>query len=304
MNKQPLEKLDLNLLVVFDAVMAEGSVKKAAQRLGMNPPAVSQSLGRLREVVDAELFIRAGHGLKPTPRASQMWTGVRSALGLIKTAVAGDATFDPQQELRTITLDLPAGADALIVPMLAKRTADAPGLQFRVSTARAFNVLNDLRFGESWLAFDFRQVTEPGYRCEVVTEQPVALMARRGHPALRDGLTIDLYQSLPQVAVASVRTTSILPVSERLEAVGMTRVVKFTVPGLLTAINLVAQSDIVCSLPICTVKHCQKFADLEMHALPFDVARMPFFMIWHERFDSDAAHMWFRETLRAICAEF
>jgi DNA-binding transcriptional LysR family regulator len=303
MTKEPLDKLDLNLLIVFDAVMAEGSVKKAAQRLGMNPPAVSQSLGRLRDAVDAELFIRAGHGLKPTPRASQMWTGVRSALGLIKTAVAGDSTFDPQRESRTITLDLPAGADALMVPKLAERTANAPGLQFRVSTARAFNVLNDLRFGESWLAFDFRQITEPGYHCEMVTEQDVALMARRGHPALRNGLTIELYQTLPQVAVASVRTTSVLPVSERLEAVGMTRVVQYTVPGLLTAISLVANSDIVCSLPICTVRHCQTFADLEMHRLPFDVARMPFFMIWHDRFDSDAGHMWFRETLREICAE-
>ena len=303
MTKESLDKLDLNLLVVFDAVMAEGSVKRAAERLGMNPPAVSQSLGRLREAVDAELFIRAGHGLRPTPRASQMWTGVRSALGLIKTAVAGDATFDPQRETRTITLDLPAGADALMVPRLAERTANAPGLQFRVSTARAFNVLNDLRFGESWLAFDFRQITEPGYHCEMVTEQDVALMARRGHPALRNGLTIELYQTLPQVAVASVRTTSVLPVSERLEAVGMTRVVQYTVPGLLTAISLVANSDIVCSLPVCTVKHCQGFGDFELHALPFDVARMPFFMIWHERFDSDAGHMWFRETLRAICTE-
>lgn len=299
-----LEKLDLNLLVVFDAVMAEGSVKKAALRLGMKPPAVSQSLGRLREAMDTELFIRAGHGLKPTPRASQMWPGVRTALGLIKASVAGDSRFDPQRETRTITLDLPAGADALIVPRLAKCTANARGLQFRVSTARAFNVLNDLRFGESWLAMDFRQVTEPGYRCEIVTEQEVALMARRGHPALKAGLTIELYQSLPQVAVASVRTTSVLPVSERLEAVGMTRVVQYTVPGLLTAIDLVANSDMVCSLPVCTVKHCQAFADLEIHVLPFDVARMPFFMVWHERFDSDAGHMWFRDTLRTICAGF
>ena len=180
MARDPLQSLDLNLLVVFDAVMAEGSVKKAAERLGMNPPAVSQALTRLREAVNAELFIRVGHGLKPTPRANTMWGGVKSALGQIKEAVADDTSFDPANETRTISLDLPSGADALIVPRLAQRLVGAPGLQFRVSNARAFNVLNDLRFGESWMAFDYRAITEPGYRCEVVTEQGATTGARPG----------------------------------------------------------------------------------------------------------------------------
>lgn len=298
-----LQALDLNLLIVFDAVMAEGSVKKAAERLGMNPPAVSQALGRLREAVDAELFIRSGHGLKPTPRATQMWSGVHNALGLIKSSVAGDATFDPQTERRTINLDVPAGADALIVPRLAQRTMNAPGLDFRVSSARAFNVLNDLRFGESWLAFDYRPITEPGYRCEMVTEQEIALMARRGHPALLGGLTRELYQSLPQVAVAAVRSTSMLPVTERLHAVGLTRIVKYTVPGLLGTVSIVANSDLVSSLPMCTLTHCQRFADIEIHQLPFKVAPMAFYMIWHERFEDDAGHTWLRQLLREICDE-
>jgi DNA-binding transcriptional LysR family regulator len=298
-----LGKLDLNLLVVFDAVMAEGSVKKAAERLSMNPPAVSQSLGRLRDAVDADLFIRAGHGLKPTPRASQMWDGVRAALSTIKTSVAGNEAFDPQNQQRTITLDLPSGADALIVPGLAARTATAPGLRFRISSARAFNVLNDLRFGDSWLAFDYRPITEPGYRCEVMTVQEIALMARKGHPALVGGLTKEIYQTLPQVAVSSVRATSVLPVTERLEELGLTREVKLTVPGLLSTITLVAKSDLVCSLPVCSIRLCQAFEDLDLHTLPFVLPKMSLYMIWHERFDTDAAHAWLRQVLREVCAE-
>jgi DNA-binding transcriptional LysR family regulator len=296
--------IDLNLLIIFDAVMAEGSVKKAALRLGMKAPAVSQSLTRLKDTIGAELFIRARDGLKPTPRATAMWDGVRTGLASITTSVSGDATFDPSTQERTIVLDLPSGSDALITPKLAARTALAPGLQFRISSSRAFNVLNDLRFGESWLALDYRQITEPAYRCELLTEQEFVLIARTGHPALDDGLTVDAFEQLPQVAVAAVRTTSVLPVTERLEAIGMTRRVKFTVPGLLSAVQMVAALDVVATLPLCTARLCAAWGDVEIHRLPFELAKAQFYMVWHQRFDGDPGHSWLRQTMREICAEF
>jgi DNA-binding transcriptional LysR family regulator len=296
-------KLDLNLLVVFDAVMAENSVKLAAKRLGMKSPAVSQSIGRLEACVGAELFIRSGHGLKPTPRAIKMWPGVRSAVALIRKTVIDRDVFDPATATSTFLLDLPNGTDALITPKLAARTVNAPGLQFRVSSARAVNVLNDLRYGESWLAFDYNQVIADSYRCEPLIEQELVLVVRKGHPALANGLTKLLYQTLPQVAVAAVRTSSILPVNERLEAVGMTRIVKFTVPGLLSLLQMVASGDVVASLPRCTAQLCQKWADIEIHALPFELGKVQFFMVWHERFDADTGHGWLRQTMREICAE-
>jgi LysR family transcriptional regulator, mexEF-oprN operon transcriptional activator len=296
-------KLDLNLLVAFDAVMAERSVKQAAVRLGMNAPAVSQALGRLKDALGAELFIRAGHGLQPTPRALQMWPGVRSALGLIKDATRHGECFDLATVNSTILLDLPAGTDALITPQLAQRVAKAPGLQFRVSSARAIHVLNDLHYGTSWLAFDYRPVTAECYHCELLTEQELRLVARKGHPALATGLTRELYQTLPQVAVAAVRTTSVLPVNERLEEIGMTRVVKFTVPGLLSMLQMVAAGEVVASLPLCTAKLCQQWADIEIHDLPFAIGKVQFFMVWHERFDADPAHTWLRDNIREICAE-
>ena len=298
------DNLDLNLLIVFDAVMAERSVKRAAQRLGMKAPAVSQSLGRLREAVGADLFLRTGAGMKPTPRALSMWNGVRAAMALIKSSVSGVDRFEPRTETRTITLDLPSAADALIVPRLAARVADAPGLDFHISSARAFNVLNDLRFGESWLALDYRPINEPGYRCEVVSEQEIVLIAKKGHPRLEGGLTTELYQTLPQVALASVRTTSVLPVTERLQNVGLSRIVKFSVPGLLSAVRIVVEQGFVASLPLCTAEFCRSLAEIEIHKLPFDVGKMLIYMVWHERFEGDAGHLWLRRTVREICAEF
>ena len=296
-------KLDLNLLIVFDAVMAEGSAKQAAVRLGMNPPAVSQSLGRLRDAMGRDLFIRVGHGLRPTPYALNIWSGVRTALGLIKSSVAPEKAFDPAIETRTFMLDFPSGTDALITPELAARIATAKGLQFRISNARAFNVLNDLRFGDSWIAMDYRPITEPGYRCEMLTEQELVVVARKNFPALAKGLTRELYQELPQVAVATVRSTSVLPVNERLDAVGMTRIVKYAVPGLLSAVQMLAKLDVISSLPICTAKLCQEWGDLAIHKLPFEITKVPFYMVWHERFDSDAGHIWLRENIRDICSK-
>lgn len=298
-----ITKLDLNLLVVFDAVMAEGSVKNAAIRLGMNAPAVSQSLGRLRDCMGEDLFIRVGHGLRPTPYAASIWSGVRTGLGLIKSSVLIDKPFDPATEARIFVLDFPSGTDALITPELAARTLNAPGLQFRISNARAFNVLNDLRFGDSWIAMDYRAVTEPGYRCEVLTEQELVLVARRDHPALINGLTLDLYQELPQIAAAAVRTTSVLPVNERLDKIGVRRTVKFSVPGLLSLLQMVSTLDVVASLPRCTAKLCQQWANLKIHELPFEMPPVQFLMVWHERFDSETGHIWLRDNIRDICSK-
>lgn len=297
------ERLDLNLLTIFDAVMAENSVKQAAARLNMNAPAVSQALGRLREAIGAELFIRAGHGLRPTPRAIQMWPGVRNALGLIKSVVSDSGAFDPMTAKSTVLLDLPPGTDALVTPKLAMRVANAPGLQFRISSARAINVLNDLRFGDSWIACDYRPVIEPGYRCEQVTEQDLVLVTRSQHPALVHGLTAELYQSLPQVVVAAVRVPTVLPVNERLEALGMKRVIRFTVPGLLSMLQMLATLDLVATLPLCTARYMQTWADVQVYELPFDLPKVQFYMVWHERFDTDPAHMWVRRNIAEICAE-
>lgn len=302
MPRQVLGNFDLNLLVVFDAVMAEGSVKKAAQRLGMKSPAVSQTLSRLRETIGDELFIRVRHGLKPTPRAMQMAEGIRAALTLIRGSLRGNGPFDPNSETRTILIDMPAGADALVMPELARRMAAAHGLEFRVSLSRAFNVLNDLRFGDCWLAMDYRPVAEPGYRCEKVSEQRIALIARPSHPLLRQGLTAELYSGLPHVALASARTTSVLPVNELLEASGLRRNVTYMVPSLAAVVEMVTTSDLVCSLPVCTIESARKWARLDVFELPFDVPKMPFYLVWHERFDSDTAHAWLRDLLRQICA--
>jgi DNA-binding transcriptional LysR family regulator len=295
--------LDLNLLLVFDAVMAEGSVKHAAARLNMNPPAVSQALSRLKDTLGAELFIRSGHGLRPTPRASKMWPSVRKALGLIDAVVVDGDVFDPATARSTMMLDLPAGLDGLITPKLAGRVAAAPGLQFRVASARAVNVLNDLRYGESWLACDYRPVNEPGFRCETLTEQDYVLLARKAHPGLKAGLTAALYQTLPQVTVSAIRATSVLPVNERLEALSISRIVKFNVPGLLSIIEIVSTLDLVTTLPRCVGTYVQQWANIEIHELPFKLPPVSFYMVWHERFDGDPAHIWLRQTIREIGAE-
>ena len=297
-----VKELDLNLLRTFDAVMAEGSVKRAAKRIGSKSPAISQALSRLKDTLDCELFIRTSDGMKPTLRAREMWPGVRTALGMIRSAVNDGVGFNPLTARSTILLDLPAGSDALIMPKLAARVANAPHLEFRTSSARAHNVLNDLRYGESWLAFDYMPTEEHGFHCEQIGEQELVLVARPKHPALIKGLNKDLFQTLPHVAVGSVRTTSMLPVNELLRVVGMTRAVKFTVPGLLSAIDMISSQDLVCTLPLCTAKLCQSWRDVAIHKLPFKLGPMRFFMVWHERFDADPAHAWLRQNMREICA--
>jgi DNA-binding transcriptional LysR family regulator len=301
MHTELLSRLDLNLLIVFDAVMAEGSVLAAGRRLGMKSPAVSQALGRMRQALGHELFTRSSHGLRPTPFATSLWPGVRQALDLIRTSLTDGQPFNPTTAKRTFLLDFPSGTDALITPKLAARVANAPGLQFRISNARAFNVMNDLRFGDSWVALDYRPITEPGFRCELLTEQPLVVISKLNHPALApEGLTTRLFQDLPQVAVGAVRSTAVLPVNERLAALGMTRNVQFLVPGLLSLLQMVAQHDVIATLPHCTALLCRAWGEVEIHPFPFKISDVSMYLVWHDHFDADPGHIWLRETVRDI----
>jgi LysR family transcriptional regulator, mexEF-oprN operon transcriptional activator len=157
--KDKAEKIDLNLLAVFDAIMVEGSLRGAAGRLKMNQPAVSQALTRLRKTVGDKLFERKGRGVVPTARAQEMARNIRPAMDLMRSALAAANVFEPEVENRTFLLDVPAGIDALTAPLLAQRLHEAPGLSFNIASARASRMATELRFGETHIALDYEPMT-------------------------------------------------------------------------------------------------------------------------------------------------
>ena len=299
--------LDLNLLRVFDVVMAERNVTRAAARLAMTQPAVSNALRRLRESTGEELFTAGPTGVTPTPHAEALWPTVRTALGGLREALEPQG-FDPARDARTFTLAMADANAALTVPLL-------------VDTLQHENARVDLRFvplatrdprpllehGEADLAVGFfpdvaralaaagENATfrlDPLYRCEYVC------VMRHDHPLAAAPLTLDAYCSAAHLRVSFAGRPRGY-VDEALAALGRSRRVMITVNQFFTAGSVVHQSDLLTVLPRSFVPATGFADDLAVRALPFALPPIEVGLFWHRRHEQDAAQQWLRLAVTA-----
>jgi len=293
--------VDLNLLKVFEAILAEGSVGKAADRLQVSQSATSHSLSRLREIVDDPLFERRGQGVQPTPKALEIAGPVLDVLQRLRVVMRRDTgSFDPDIERRRFTLDIPAGVDIAVAPDLARLSMTWPGITFRILTSRARNVLTELRFGHTSLAIDYDSLLEEGFRSELMVEDEFVVMSRKEHPALRHGVSLELFQLLPQVIVVLTRKDDSSPVTNRLKEAGINRNVQMIVSSMPSMSAVVASSDLIASTSLRIARLLSRQHAIEIHPLPFQMPPLAITMVWHEHFEADSGHIWMREKVRSI----
>ncbi|MCW5609292.1 MAG: LysR family transcriptional regulator [Rubrivivax sp.] len=305
--------LDLNLLRVFDAVMAEGSLTRAAGTLAMTQPAVSHALRRLRETVGDELFVRSAHGMKPTARAQALWPQVRSALSTLRQAIA-PGSFDPAQDATQFRLAMADATAALLAPPLVdaiERAGAQVNLRVLPLTTRDPRRLLDA--GEADLAVGFfpevlAAVVAEGHdsllRHARLYDSRYVCVMRREHPLARaDGaaLTLDAYCGAHHLLVSfSGRPYGL--VDQALAALGRQRRIVLTVNQFFTAGQVVARSDLLTVLPDGFVAATGQGAALVTRELPFALAPVNVEMVWHLRQDGDAAHRWLRAQVQAAVA--
>lgn len=305
MNDGPGNRLDLNLLAIFDTIMSERSLTRAGLRLNMTQSAVSHALARLREATGDELFERTGRGVRPTARALEMAGDIREALDQLRASLRPKTDdFDFETVERTFVLDIPAGIETIILPELAQRTVSAKGLNFRISGGRAKCMMHELRHGETWLALDYEHPEAAGFRTELLLEDPFVIIARRGHNAVGPGMTVPQFEALDHVifvAGGANGVTAPSPLSQRLQHKGVKRRIRYMVPNLFSIAVLAQSSDMVGVVPLKVARGFAKLFDIEMHPLPVTLPPMPIFMVWHESYDSDAGLAWLRGTFKDIC---
>lgn len=178
----------LSLFPVFDAIFTEENLSRAAEKLGVSQSAVSQSLSRLRLLTKDELFESTGRGMRPTPRAILMIPHVRAALAEAQ-AVATPADLDLSVLNRTFNVDIGAGYDCMLVPLIYREVeAQAPLVKLNVTSIRAVDPSNALRSGEVEIAVDFMRPTSHGIRSQSLPSSPAVVIARKDHPVLARGL--------------------------------------------------------------------------------------------------------------------
>ncbi len=296
-----LSSIDLNLLHVLHVMLQEESVTRAAKRLGVTPPAVSNSLRRLRELLDDPLFVKRGRGLVATPRAIATRSLLAESLDGL-AAVIQRETFDPASVTDTFTIALADAEQLTSLPRIAASFARAlPRAHLTVASVDVLIAGGGLAGGNTDLVVG-PPADESGIRHEVLFEEEGAFVVRRDHPRIGTRLGKRAFgrERHIDVHIAMGRGGRGHDAAEDAFAqLGLERSIAVTVPTFTAAAFLAAESDWVAGIP-------RTLADRLVRTLPIKRVRgplprfgMPMAMAWHERTDADPGNQLFREVVRA-----
>lgn len=301
-----LAGIDLNLLLVLDALLEERHVTRAAKRLGVTQPACSHALGRLRAALGDPLLVRGPRGtMLPTTRAEALAPALRDALRRLAGALRGSVPFDPKDARRSFRIACGDYAELVLLAPLVRRLAKvAPGIDVwmtQLSLGRE-DMVSQLAAGAADLAIGPPRRDWPeGVFARTLFEERFRCVMRKGHPAAKEKLTLARYCALSHLLVSPRGTPGSL-VDDALAALGKSRRVVAGVPHFAVAPHVVAGSDLVATLGTHVVDACAGPLKLEVRPLPFEMPPFAITMTWHERVHRDPVQQWLREQIVAAVA--
>ncbi|AUL13918.1 LysR substrate-binding domain-containing protein [Bordetella bronchiseptica] len=293
-----LHRVDPNLLVSLLAIFDTGNVSRAAEALGITQPAVSQNLRKLREHFGDPLFVRGGNILQPTP----LMLGIRPVIARLiqdlDTLSCPAGSFDPANADREFSLCMSDSAEFAVIPFVAAEFGRrAPGCRIRGMRIHHSQLLAMLEKGEADVALGSLAGAAPSLRQQRLTDHGmVCLVSGQGRWADTPP-TLDDYAQGRHVAVRRV-SDNLDPVSERLRLNGIERNTMITVSSDFVAAATVVQTDALCTVARAVARQLAAFLPVRIQPLPFDVGTLATRMIWHERYQHDASHIWLRKLVR------
>jgi DNA-binding transcriptional LysR family regulator len=299
--------LDLNLLRIFDTVMVEQNLTRAADKLAMTQPAVSNALKRLRHAFNDELLIRTAYGVKPTPRAESVWPAIREALSKLESAIA-PATFDPATVIASFRMAMADSTAAYWMPHLVREIEqNAPGINARMVPLVTRDPRSMLLHGDIDIAVGFfpgvvsqlaggqSAANNPICHNSLYTGRYVCVM-RRGHPLANEPLTLEKYCNAHHLLVSfSGRAHGLI--DDILAPKNLKRHILLTVNQFFTAGRVVANSDLITVLPQHLISSTGVESQLIWKDLPMETPGVNVDMLWHERDARNPAHKWLRNNL-------
>lgn len=297
-----MNNLDLNILRALDALLTEGSVTRAARKLGLSASAMSRTLTKLRDVTGDPLLVRAGRGLVPTPRAEAMRELVHDLMRDVGIVLAPEAgTIDLAQLDRTFTIRASEGFVEMFCPALVTTIAKAaPRVRLRFAPKPTKDV-EPLREGRVDLEVGVVGALAPEMRVRFLFRDRFVGAVRIGHPLLSETITAERYAACRHV-VASRRGVFTGPVDSALANLGLSRDVSVAVPSFSDALRIARESDLVALLPQSGFQsRAAGLDDIRSFPLPVPTPEIVISAIWHPRMDADPAHRWLRDTVTATC---
>ncbi|MBM7063189.1 LysR family transcriptional regulator [Pseudomonas sp. UL073] len=286
-----ISNFDLNLLRVLDALLRERNVSRAAERLALSQPAVSNALNRLRELLDDPLLVRAGRSMQPTPRALSLEAPIRAALAQIEQSLSGAEQFDPARSRQRFSIAMTDYAELLCMPHLLSELAEqAPGISLAIQQLDPQLPAEALDKGDLDLAVGrFESLPERFTRQPWMSDN-LCLVARRDHPLLREAPDLERFLQLRHLWVHGGQTRGM--VDQWLGAHGLRRDIHYTTPNYLQAAHIAASTDLVVVLSTRLAEQFTALLPLSRHALPLDVGSFQLDIVSLTQRQRDAALQW------------
>jgi DNA-binding transcriptional LysR family regulator len=293
---------DLNLLVALDALLAERSVTRAAQRLGLSQPAMSNALARLREQLDDAVLVRAGQRMEPTPRALELAGPVERLLQDVRRALARPAPFDPLTSRQRFRIECAHEVELLLLPGLVPRLSrSAPHVELSMARV-ARGTEEELRTGRVDLYLGTWSKLPASLHEHLLYQESFACIATRRHPRLKSRLTLRAYAELGHVLVQPEERPDAV-VDTVLSDQGLGREVVARTADYFSAARTVAESELIATLPRRVATVLAELLPIGVHRPPLDVTGYAVRMIWHARTHDSPPHRWLRAQVMAAVGE-
>jgi DNA-binding transcriptional LysR family regulator len=291
--------LDLGLLVTLETLLAERNVTRAARRLNLSQPALSARLARLREALGDPLLIPGQRGMILTQRALEMMQPLQEALEGVRRVVEQGAPFNPKTLRATVVI---AASDYVQYALLARYSvvsrAEAPMIRIAWRALDITALTTQMERGEVDLALARPETAPAGMRQRQLYEEEYVVVARQGHPAVRDALDLDLFCELDHVVVSTRGGGFAGPTDAALEAIGRRRTVALSTSGFLIVPEIVSRSDMIALIPCrIAVGWSDRVQVLEP---PLHIPGFVITSIWHERTTNHPAQSCLRDRLAAL----
>jgi len=295
-----LHRIDLNLFAVFDAIYTAGSLTKAADVLCITQPAVSNSLARLRDMLNDPLFVRTGHSMTPTPVAQNVIVPAREALELFRKSVQQSHTFEPESSTKAFNFASRDLLEASIMPrLMSKLQHTAPNVTLTNYEIARDQVVSSMASGNLDFYADASTFTDVHLKKQLIATDRFVVLARKNHPLINNELTLDKFLTLGHINVSN-RKSGAGQIDIALDKLGKKRHVVMRGQHFLAVPSSISKTDLIACIPY----HLAKHYDLAMYEVPFDVPPIEYFLYWHVSADQDCAHQWMRQQITDVAKSY
>lgn len=295
-----LRGVDLNLLTVFDAVMQEQNITRAAHNLGMSQPAVSNAVARLKVMFNDELFMRQGRGIQPTQRARQLFGPVRQALQLIRNELPS-SVFAPETSTRLFKLAICSPCDMRFAPgIMSTIHESAPSVKLHLDAEFDRQLAERMRYQEIDFVIDYARFDEQGFSSTEIFQDELVVVAARSHPRIQGEASIAMLEQERHAKLSKVHGQRSFS-EQAYRELDVTAYYEGT--SLSNVLYVVGQSELVTIAPRWMVENAANKEQLQVLSLPFKNAQISGYLSWHESSEKDKGHIWLRDQLMTICGE-